>query len=170
MRLSKRTLPFAVAASMAFASLAGSAAAEETVRVARPADRSTTTGPNRELMRSGLWTLGLSYVPAVIVAVESPVPADDKLFIPVAGPWMDYATRDCSECKHESTNKVLLVTDGIVQGIGALQILGSFLFLETRPSSAHNSATRTAKSGIKLAPARFAGAYGLTAQGSFSAL
>jgi hypothetical protein len=169
MRLFKRTLPFAVAASMAFASLAGSAAAEETVRVASPADRSTT-GPNRALMRSGLWTFGLAYVPAVIVAVESPLPEDDKLFIPVAGPWMDYATRDCSECKHESTNKVLLVTDGIVQGLGALQILGSFLFLETRPSSAHNSATSVAKSGIKLAPARVGGAYGLTAQGNFSAL
>jgi hypothetical protein len=128
------------------------------------------TGPDRGLLHSGIWTLGLSYVPALVVGIESTLPEDRYLFAPVAGPWIDFAKRDCPTCNHERLNKVLLVTDGIVQGVGALEIVGSFLFVE------HATVSRTAsddsdkpKSNFQLhvVPTRVAGAYGLAAIGKF---
>jgi len=126
------------------------------------------TGPDRGLLRAGAWTLGLAYVPAVIVGVASPLPEDRYLFAPVAGPWIDYAKRDCSDCKNETLNKVLLATDGVFQGLGALQIVGSFLFVEhtvvSRP--ARLDAPRNALN-LRVVPQRVSGGYGLLASGNF---
>jgi hypothetical protein len=130
-------------------------------------DRITTIGPNRQLLRSGAWTLGLSYVPALVVAIHSNEPADKNLYIPVAGPWMDYAKRDCATCEHETTNKVLLVTDGIFQGIGALQLVGSFLFVETRTTTVVPPGRVAKTPKLQVAPARIAHGYGLAARGTF---
>ena len=125
------------------------------------------TGPDRGLLKSGAWTLGLSYVPAAIVGIESSLPADRYLLAPVAGPWIDYAKRDCSNCTNETLNKVLLATDGVFQGLGALQIIGSFLFVEhtvvTRP--ARVEAPKNALN-LRLVP-KFSGGYGLAAIGNF---
>ena len=118
------TLAFAALASTL--ALPAPASAEEVVVAT---DRRAVTTPNRALLHSRVVTLGASYIPAFIVAVESPRSFDRQLFIPVAGPWMDFATRKCSDCEHERLNKALLITDGIFQGIGALNILGAFLFL-----------------------------------------
>lgn len=134
------------------------------------AEEARVTGPNRAMLKSGVWTLGVGYVPALIVAIESPLPADRQLFIPVAGPWLDYANRDCDDCDNETLNKVLLVADGVVQGAGALQIVGSFLFVETRSASGQRRTTTAAEESprLRFAPARLApGGYGLVAHGAF---
>lgn len=125
------------------------------------------TGPDRGLLKGGIWTLGLSYAPALVVGIASPLPEDRYLLAPVAGPWIDFAKRDCTSCEHEGWNKALLVTDGIIQGVGALEILGSFMFVE------HSTSTRTVSSSKKHKPLalhivpRFMGSYGLTAIGQF---
>jgi hypothetical protein len=140
------------------------AAAQQTVVVGER----TVTGPNRDLLRAGAWTLGLSYAPALVVAIESSQSADKNLYIPVAGPWMDFAERDCPTCEHETANKVLLVTDGVFQGIGALQLIGSFLFVETRTSVALDKPRARKASAFQVVPARLPeGGYGLTAHGAF---
>jgi hypothetical protein len=127
---------------------------------------SVTTTPNRALLHSGVVTLSLAYVPSVIVAVESPLAVDKRLYVPVAGPWLDYANRDCATCRHETFNKVMLVTDGIFQGIGALNIVGAFLFPETHVVSAKTDRPRAAR--LRLTPARIgSGVYGVTASGAF---
>ena len=69
-------------------------------------DETVSSGPSRTLLNSGIWTLGLSYVPAVVVAAESARDADKRLYVPVAGPCMTAANvpivpilvyqRDCS--------------------------------------------------------------------------
>jgi hypothetical protein len=154
----------AVTLGVALCAMSAPAAAQQSALVAN--ERSTVTGPNRALLQSGVWTLGLSYVPALVVAIESSRSADKNLYVPVAGPWIDLADRDCPSCAHETANKVLLVTDGIFQGIGALQIIGSFLFIETR--SANLAQPRVAKlPPLQLAPARVASGYGLAARGRF---
>src|ERR1700690_573412 len=56
-------------------------------------DQTESTVPNRPLLHSGIWILGLSYVPAVIVAAESDREGDKRLYIPLVGPWMDLASR-----------------------------------------------------------------------------
>jgi hypothetical protein len=104
----------------------------------------TTTGPNRELLHSGIFALGVPYVASVVVAASSDRPEDKHLYIPVAGPWMDLANRSgCGNagqpsCDKETAYKVLLIGNGILQGVGTLEIFGSFLFPETRTVSAKN--------------------------------
>jgi hypothetical protein len=90
----------------------------------------TDSVPNRGLIWSGVAVLGTTYGISTVVAAVSDKPADRALWVPVAGPWIDLGSRGrCrGSCNHEATNKVLLVADGLGQAIGALQILGGFLF------------------------------------------
>jgi hypothetical protein len=161
-------LAAALTASIATTSLASAQTRVETAPATTRVDSVTYTGPDRGLLRTGVWTLGLGYVPALVVAIESPLPADRYLFVPVAGPWLDMARRECKGCKSEGLNQFLLAADGVVQGVGALEILGSFLFLErtieTRP--ARKSGSKTALN-LRFKPSRNAGGYGLTAIGNF---
>jgi hypothetical protein len=98
----------------------------------------TESGPNRALLSSGLFAFGASYLTSVIVASESNHQGDNHLYVPIAGPWMDLADRgDCGHfgqpaCDTETAYKVLIIVDGVFQGIGALDIVGAFLFPETR--------------------------------------
>jgi len=122
-----------------------------------------------------MWILGLSYVPAVIVAAESNRDGDKRLYIPVAGPWLDLATRkNCATnvpCSNETTDKVLIVVDGVFQGFGAFNIVGAFLFPETRTVTASSTArggTQGSSLSLHVIPVRVgSNAYGLAAIGTF---
>jgi hypothetical protein len=150
--------------------------AGDTVVVTTSPSTSTTaptepaaTLPNRFLLRSGIFTLGAAYVPSLVVAIESDRAADNHLYAPVVGLWFDLAARgECEgECSGETVNKVLLVTDGVFQGLGALQILGAFVMPETRTLAIHNSDGSRAVA-FNLVPANFGrGANGLMAVGKF---
>jgi len=149
------------------AALAASTAFAPDAQAQQRVDTVEYTGPDRGLLKGGVWTLGLSYAPALVVGIASPLPEDRYLLAPVAGPWIDFAKRDCPSCAHEGWNKALLVTDGIIQGVGALEILGSFTFVE------RGTVTRTASWSKKHKPLafhlvpRFIGTYSLTAVGNF---
>ncbi|HMI85384.1 MAG TPA: hypothetical protein VK550_14915 [Polyangiaceae bacterium] len=123
----------------------------------------TTTGPNRELLHSGIFALGVPYVASVIVAASSDRSEDKHLYIPVAGPWMDYANRGgCGHlgepsCDTETAYKVLLIGNGILQGVGALEIIGSFLFPQTRTVSATSNERR-----VVVTPYYTGNSYGLS--------
>jgi hypothetical protein len=134
------------------------------------AEREPYTGPNRMLIESGLVTFGLSYIPAVIVAAASDTSADHHLYVPVIGPWLDLGNRpSCGVgaigCDNETTDKVLLVVDGIFQGLGVLTTVGGFLTPE------HHEVVTTAdasKLTLHLTPAQVApSAYGMAAFGTF---
>lgn len=98
---------------------------------------SEETVPNTGLIASGVILFGASYASSLVVAAgTSDYDPDKKLYIPVAGPWMDLADRkgDCGRganapsCDNEDLYDVLLVADGIAQGVGALQVIGGFVF------------------------------------------
>lgn len=151
---------------------AGTARAQETVVVeSSPPAAVESSGalPNRPLLRSGAFTLGASYLPALVVAIESDHPADDHLYAPVVGPWLDLANRgDCEgDCDGETVNKVLLVTDGVFQGIGALQILGAFIFPETRAAVTIAGSDGTPAVSFRVMPTQVARGSGLVAFGEF---
>ncbi len=128
------------------------------------------TGPNRARIGTGLVTFALSYVPSVIVASESPQPADNHLYIPVAGPWMDLAQRpDCNtsgiRCDTETTNKVLLAVDGVFQGLGVITTLAGLLSTEHEGPVTTEAQT---KPSVHVSPAQMGvGGYGLAAFGNF---
>jgi hypothetical protein len=94
-------------------------------------------GPNRTLLTSGLLIFGIPYISSVIVAGSSSHSGDNHLFVPLAGPWIDMGDRggcppSSTACDNETTNKVLLGADGILQAVGAFEIIGAFAFPETR--------------------------------------
>ncbi len=119
--------------------------------------------PNGALIGSGLTMFGASYIPSLVVAASSSRAGDTSLYVPVVGPWMDLAQRDSqcpgSRCFGDAANKVLLVADGIFQGLGALQVLGGFLFPTTR--------TVTQVARVHVLPTVGSSHVGLTAVGSF---
>jgi len=93
-------LAAALGVGLAVAATANTASAQ-----AARVDTVEYTGPDRGLLHTGIWTLGLSYVPALIVGIESSLPEDRYLFAPVVGPWIDFAKRDCTTCGNEKLNK-----------------------------------------------------------------
>lgn len=128
--------------------------------------------PNVGLISTGIVTLGLSYGASTIVAATSKNPADQRLYIPVAGPWMNLAERapchgrNCGSS--EGTYKALLVADGIFQGLGALEILGGLLTSETRTVATAQRKSAPTSAEVHVSPARFGqGAYGISAYGTF---
>jgi hypothetical protein len=146
------------------------ASAQQTVVVpATPAPAVTehehvvSRGPSAYLFSSGLITTGLSYTPALIVAINSDRSEDKYLYAPFVGPWMDLGARDGGS----KVDKTLLVVDGVFQTIGAIQIIASFIFTggaETAKSDASSSVA----SQTVVAPAMLASdGYGLVAAGHF---
>jgi hypothetical protein len=97
-------------------------------------DTNTTrsTLPNRPLLVTGVVLFGGSYAASAIVAATSDRTADEKLYYPVAGPWMDLNNRNCdvNACPNKTLDKVLLVGDGVLQGLGALSLVMSLMIPE----------------------------------------
>jgi len=163
------------AVTSALATLATTARADQVVTT------TTTTSvtrdsysPNAALFRSGLSALVISYLPAMIVAAESDHHGDKYLFVPVVGPWLDYAHRpDCAvTCgnRHETLYKALIITDGIFQGIAALQILGSlFLFPPSHMPGNADAALPPARASFSVRPVALVdrNTWGLGAAGTF---
>lgn len=138
-----------------------------------PAPERTTgySGPNRALIGTGLVTFAASYIPAVVVAGESSLPADHHLYVPLAGPWLDMADRPACgaanvACDNETTNKVLLAVDGVFQGIGVLTTVAGFLAPEH--DEVVTTSAKSDKPTIHISPAEMgAGGAGLAAFGTW---
>jgi len=77
-------------------------------------------------------------------------------------------------CDRENTYKVLLVADGVLQGLGALEILGGLLFPETKTvmvaeEGASRGPPRPFSPTVHLSPARVGySGYGIAAVGYVS--
>lgn len=131
-------------------------------------DATTTrsTYPNKPLLITGLVVFGGSYGAAAVVGATTDREDDKKLVYPVAGPWMDLANRDCTtnNCSNEDLNKALLIGDGILQGIGALGVLMSFVL----PEKSTRKWYLIGQEGTHVTPMKmgYAG-FGLGAMGQF---
>jgi hypothetical protein len=152
------------AGAVAFALLtAGSNASAQQAVVVEDDDRGAS-GPNPFLFNSGLIMTGLSYTPALIVAVNSDRSEDKYLYAPFVGPWLDLAARDDSE----KLDNTLLVVDGVFQTIGLLQLVASFMWVDDGDDGV---VAAEAEPGIDVAsvtPTRLSqDGYGLMAVGRF---
>ncbi len=159
--------------ALVLAVLAGAPRTARAAEVAGPVviekTTSQATGPSMLMVGSGVIIFGLAYVPAVIVGATSGLAADHTLFVPIAGPWIDFTQRPgcspASQCNAENTNKVLLATDGVVQALGALTVIGGFL------TPAHETTrvrSRRVEPALTLLPAKVGGSgYGVVALGDF---
>ncbi len=128
-------------------------------------------GPNADLIGAGLVTFGLAYLPATIVASSSDVRADQHMYVPVAGPWLDMSSRpicgSATACDTETGFKVLLAADGIIQGLGALMTLAGILSPEP-PAASAPVVVEKPTMHLQVTPAHMGSSgYGLAAFGKF---
>jgi hypothetical protein len=129
------------------------------------ADVVNHTWPNRPLLITGVVVLGGTYAASAIVGAASDREADEKLFYPVIGPWLDLKARDCevNDCGDDTFNKALLIGDGALQGIGALAIILGLVI----PESEKKPWYLIGNENLVVTPQVGTGATGLTAVGQF---
>jgi hypothetical protein len=139
-----------------------------TPQTTAPADTiSTYAGPDRVLLGSGIATLAMAYVPSAIVAAESSLNTDHVLYAPVVGPWVDLGNRPVCRlrvsCDLEKVNRVLIASDGVFQGIGAVALALSFVVPERA-----KKVVVVQTQGVHVTPAQFGShGYGVAAIGDF---
>lgn len=122
--------------------------------------------PNRPLLATGLGIFGLSYGASAVVGATSDREEDRRLLIPVVGPWLDLAQRDCSlgECgQQEDWNHALLIGSGVLQGIGVGLSIAALFVTEERGETYRVSKRPT----VRLAPVGVRSGGGIGAVGTF---
>ena len=126
--------------------------------------------PNRYLLTTGFILWGVPYLSGVVVASQSSNSADQHLYVPIVGPWVDLGQRapcpvGSNDCNNETTNKVLLGVDGVLQAVGTIEVIWGFLRPEHREITTIGATRYTPK--IRLSPAHVASGYGLSAFAEF---
>jgi hypothetical protein len=126
--------------------------------------------PNPVLLGTGALTALSAYVPGFIVALGSDHDGDDWLYAPLIGPWLDLATRGCGDgldtptCGTTGFETAALIGSGVVQAIGAAQLVAAF----TLPQRKLESQASSTKPRVNIAPTSFGrGAQGIMAFGTF---
>lgn len=124
---------------------------------------------NAAMFTSGALVFAASYGASAIVASQDSNRGNNRLFVPVLGPWLALGDRgSCdinkSSCDHETTAKVLLVADGIFQAAGIVGMLDAVIQPGTHRVAAH--VARNDKK-IHVTPTVTNGSPGLAALGRF---
>ncbi|HET9625357.1 MAG TPA: hypothetical protein VFP84_28510 [Kofleriaceae bacterium] len=135
-----------------------------------PAYEEVSDSYNAPMFTSGALVFAASYGASAIVAAQDSGRGNNRLYVPVVGPWLALGDRgSCditkSSCDHETTAKVLLVADGIFQAAGLIGMIDGLL----QPTT-HRVVSRTAKrdeTKVHLAPTMTNGNPGLAALGKF---
>jgi len=88
---------------------------------------------NVDVFASGAVAFGGSYLASVITAASTDHPGANRLYVPVVGPWLalgDWGNCPVSNaaCDSNTTDKVLLVADGIVQAAGVLTMIDGLVW------------------------------------------
>jgi hypothetical protein len=131
--------------------------------------------PNRPLLATGLGIFVGTYATSAIVGASSDKDVDKRLYIPVVGPWLDLAQRDCGlgDCAQgEDWNQALLIGSGVLQGVGVTLAVASLFAKETddAPRSAaavRAKSTAASKPTVRLMPVSVRSGGGFGAVGTF---
>jgi hypothetical protein len=175
-----RSVPAAFALTLVSGSLCLSMEARAddapaTVVVVQPAPSTTETvrthgessGPDGRTIVGGIFTFGVSYGIALAVGATSTHPGDGDLYVPIAGPWMDFANRGscpAGSCSSDTANRVLLVVDGVFQALGVLSIVSGFVF---QRSSDDTTTTTAVRPSLQIVPQYSHSSVGLAAIARF---
>lgn len=128
--------------------------------------------PNRPLLVTGSAIFLGSYAATAIQGAVSPLDADRKNLIPVAGPWINMSERPCNlgdNCSTgENINNVLLIGSGVAQGAGIAIALISLAVPETHERVVSSAKAPPPKSEWRVIPAQMGrGGAGAFAVGTF---
>jgi hypothetical protein len=107
---------------------------------------------NAPVFATGALVFAGSYGAAAIASGMSDHPGADRLWVPVAGPWLalnDWGNCPItqSRCDTTTTDKVLLITDGVFQAAGLITMVDGLL-----SPSHHRVVTRTADKKLHVEP------------------
>jgi hypothetical protein len=123
--------------------------------VVQPAPSYEVEEWNAPVFATGALVFAASYGASAIVASTSDHPGAERLYVPVAGPWL--ALNDWGDCPIENprcdentTEKVLLVADGVFQAAGVLTMVTGLLTPTTRTVYTQ----RTADTTVKVRPTK----------------
>lgn len=127
--------------------------ARTTIVQTQPESYEVVDAWNAPVFATGALVFAGSYGASAIVAATSDHPGADRLYVPVAGPWLalnDWGDCPISQprCDENTTNKVLLVADGVFQAAGVITMVTGILSPTT-----HTVYQRTADAKkIKVTP------------------
>jgi hypothetical protein len=169
--MTKLRIPVALAASVIALTYATSSFADDYAPRADTTERTAIEHrPNRTLLSTGVGIFVVSYGASAVAGAISDRDTDKNLFIPVVGPWMDLAQRDCSNAdpcaNREDINKAMIITSGVVQGASLLMVVGSLLVPETTAITERRTSAKNQPS-VTVSPMSFAAGAGLGAIGRF---
>lgn len=117
--------------------------------------------PNRFFLYTGGAALVGSYATTAVIAANEGSVKDHDLYLPVVGPWINLASRDSATTS--TTDTVLILGSGLLQGVGAGMVVASFFVPE-------KYATATIAAGpvkMHVTPTAGAGSGGVGAFGTF---
>ncbi|MDB4943184.1 MAG: hypothetical protein JWP97_2718 [Labilithrix sp.] len=141
----------------------GTAAAASSNTYSKPEDKVIYQRhtPNKAYLITGASLFVGTYVTTAAVAANSGSIGDHDLYIPIAGPWIDLANRDMGNTS--TTDKVLIIGSGVLQGVGAGMAVASFFIPEKY------AAATIAMGPVKMnvSPTAGAGMGGVGAVGTF---
>jgi hypothetical protein len=132
--------------------------------------------PNRPLLITGASIFAATYGATVITAAASSTDSDDDLYIPVAGPWINLADRDCGfgDCgNQEDWENALIIGSGIAQGAGVALALASLFIPEHKEAktyatkSPHVRSAENSKASVRVLPVSMRAGGGVGAMGQF---
>lgn len=127
--MTSKTIIAGVLATLALAIPSSSYAQERD----RPADEERK--PNRSMLITGSAIFLGTYAASATVGAFSDNKADNNLFIPVVGPWIDVAERDCKLGQCSTSEDVAiahLIGSGAAQAAGIGIVIGSFFVHERK--------------------------------------
>lgn len=132
------------------------APARTTVITRDPETYTVTDEWNAPVFATGALIFAGSYGASAIVAGTSDHPGAERLYVPVAGPWLALSDwGDCPieepRCDENTTEKVLLVADGVFQAAGVITMLTGLL---SPTSHTVVRGPRTVDTSVKVRPTR----------------
>jgi hypothetical protein len=167
MKKLKRTI--AIAAALGVMSHGATSRAEEGPRTT--VAQRVTTRPHPALLKLGITFVTLAYASSVVTAAVSTQSADQNLYIPIVGPWIDIAVRDCGAGDRcggtDDVAKSLIVASGMAQGAGLALGLSSLFIEEVVETRRVEPAPAASSSEIRVVPLTFAAGAGFGAVGRF---
>jgi hypothetical protein len=152
-------------------SFADTSAAVEPSPAPAVTEKTTYRPPNLPIVIGGLVSFVGAYGASIAVAAANNTPADNNLYIPIAGPWLDLQNRPgCGSlnepsCSREDGTRALLVVSGLFQGLGVLTVALGFVVPQKRHTVV---SARAEKPSVHVFPAQVSrDGYGLAAAGRF---
>jgi hypothetical protein len=136
---------------------------------AESSEKTIEKRPHSTLLSTGVGLFVIGYGSSVVAGAVSNRDEDKNLFIPVVGPWMDLADRDCGSrgCGgNEDLAKAMIVTSGIVQGAGVIMGLSS-LFIPETTSVKEERRSAAVKPTVRVTPVSFGAGAGAGVVGRF---